>query len=50
MTTTGRKQLLFQCLLAIEDERLLEDVENLLDKHCPDARLKPIRDNCLRSV
>ena len=39
MTTTERKQLLFQRLLAIDDEQLLEDVENLLDKHCPDSIL-----------
>lgn len=39
MTTTERKQLLFQRLLAIDDEQLLEDVENLLDKHGQDRIL-----------
>lgn len=36
MTTGERKQLLFQRLMAVNDERLLEDIEALLNNRCPD--------------
>lgn len=36
MKTAERKQLLFQRLLAVNDERLLEEIETLLDRRCPD--------------
>ena len=36
MTTGERKQILFQRLMAVNDERLLEDIEALLNNLCPD--------------
>ena len=56
MTTVERKQLLFQRLLAVNDESLLEDIETLLDKHCPDdvlyfsSELREKVDNALEQM
>ena len=39
MKTAERKQLLFQRLLAVNDERLLEEIETLFYRRCPDDNL-----------
>lgn len=56
MKTAERKQLLFQRLLAVNDERLLEEIETLLDRRCPDdilyfsQELKEKVDNALEQM
>lgn len=56
MKTAERKQLLFQRLLAVNDERLLEEIETLLDRRCPDdilyfsPELKEKVDNVLEQM
>ena len=56
MTTGERKQLLFQRLMAVNDERLLEDIEALLNNRCPDnvlyfsSELRDKIDNALEQM
>ena len=50
MTTGERKQLLFQRLMAVNDERLLEDIEALLNNRCPDNELRDKIDNALEQM